>query len=379
MLAGCRFLNCNKRGFTLVETMVGIAIMTVVVLGVLQILGMQLKVSNTARMDADVSNTVFLVNAVLKNSNACKENIVNFGIKKVSLPVNVNEKLAVAALDYPMGGGKLVSVGGGSSSKSAVLKNMNLSGFKLLSNTGGFNIISSELNLQFEKPQAVGAQMTNRKVAVQLRTDTSGNILDCSGEGTELTDFQMQSVCKTIKGASFNFGTKQCELPPPPPPQTIVMQMPVPVPVAAASGAGGQGTANNNSNGGIGGGGSGSNGGNGSSGASGGSSSTSSSSAAGGIAAGGGGGGAQTVLYVENRAPEGAACMRAGSNTCQGKLTTLSTCGFHYGCSNNAHESTNGHNICTGLGGTWTETGYWTWYCHGIPNKVFNVSGAFGS
>lgn len=370
------FLNRKASGFTLVETMVGIAIMTVVVLGVLQILGMQLKVSNTARIDADVSNTVFLINALLKNSNACKENIVNFGSKKVSLPVNANEKLSVASLDYPMGGGKLVTVGGGSSSKSATLKDMNLSGFKLLSNTGGFNIISSELNLQFEKPQAVGAQVTNRKVAVQLRTDTSGNILDCSGEGTELTEFQMQAVCKTIKGASYNFGTKECQLPPPPPPQTIVMQMPVPVPVAASGTLGGQGSGNSSNGGG--GGANGSNGANGSSsGASGGSSSSSSTGTSIVAVGGGGGGGAAgtRILYFENNAPEGAACMRAGSNTCQGKLTTQATCGFAYGCSNNPNESNNGHSLCTSLGGNYTETGYWTWECRGIPNRDSGIRG----
>ena len=54
----------DRSGFTLIETMVGIAILTIIVLGILQILGMQLKVSNTARIDADVSNTVFLVSAV---------------------------------------------------------------------------------------------------------------------------------------------------------------------------------------------------------------------------------------------------------------------------------------------------------------------------
>ena len=153
--------------------------------------------------------------------------------------------------------------------------------------------------------------------------------------------------------------------------------MQMPVPVAAASGAGGQGSANNNSGGG--GGGTGNNGSNGSSGASGGSSSTSSANTGGIAVGGGGGGGSQTVLYVENRAPEGAACMRAGTNTCQGKLTTSSTCGFAYGCSNNANESNNGHSICASLGGASTETGYWTWQCNGIPNKVFNVNGGVGS
>lgn len=228
-----RLKNC---GFTLVETMVSVAVMTVVVLGVLQILGTQLKVSNTARIDADVSNTVFLVNALLKNSNACKENIVNFGTKKVSLPANTSEKLQVTSLDYPAGGGKVISVGGTSSSKSAVLKEMYLSGFKTLSNSGGYNILSSELNMQFEKPNAMGAQVTNRKVAVQLRTDGSGTILDCSGEGTELTPFQLEAVCLS-SGGSFNFGTKKCTLPQPviPPPQIIVQQMPVPVPLNLAS------------------------------------------------------------------------------------------------------------------------------------------------
>ncbi len=369
----------NHSGFTLLETMVGVAIMTVVVLGVLQILGMQLKVSNTARIDADVSNTVFLVNAVLKNSNACKENIINFGSKKISVPIVTAEKLSVPSLNYPLNGGKLISVGGGSSSNAALLKDMHLTNFKLLSNTGGYNIVSSELKLQFQKPNAVGAQVTERKVAVQLRADASGNILDCSGEGTELTEFQLQSICKSVNG-TFDFSTKACKLPQPviPPPQTIVMQMPVPVPIAA-SGAQPASVNGSNGNGGIGIGGGGSNtaSNNGTSNNSGGGGSSSQTIASGGVSGGGGGVGAPTgtILYFENRAPDGAACMRAGSNTCQGKLTTASTCGFDYGCSNNPNESNNGHSLCASLGGSSRETGYWTWECRGIPNKDSGIRG----
>ncbi len=248
-------LRFNRRGFTLVETMVSVAVMTVVILGVLQILGTQLRVSNTARIDADISNTVFLVSSLLKNSNGCKENINNFGAKKVSLPATATEKLAVTSLDYPMSGGKLLKVGTTPATQSAaVVKGMYLSGFKLLSNTGGYNIISSELNIEFGKPNAVGAQVTNRKVAVQLRADTSGNILDCSGEGTELTTFQLESICLS-NGGSFDFPTKKCTLPTPPP---VIVQMPVPVPVPVmmASASGGAGNpASAAGNGGFGGGG----------------------------------------------------------------------------------------------------------------------------
>ena len=228
-------LLLKNSGFTLIETMVSITIMTVVILGVLQILGTQLKFSKMARIDADISNTVFLVNSVLKNSEACKDNVANFGGGKVALPAAAANKLSITSLDFPMGGGKLVSVGGGGNSNAAKLKEMFLTNFKTLSSSGGYNIISSDLNIVFEKPGAIGAQIANRKVNMQLRTDGSGTILDCSGEGTELTKFQLEAMCLSVKG-SFNFATKECVLPIPPP-QTIVMQVPVPVPTPASASA----------------------------------------------------------------------------------------------------------------------------------------------
>lgn len=236
----------KSNGFSLIETMVAMGIMTVGLLGILQILTMQMKVSNTTKLDSEVANTVFLVNAVLKNSTACKENIGNFG--KVSLPVAAGQKVPVNALNYPSGGGPLVTIGT-NTPKTVALKEMNLTNFKLLSSFGGFNIISSELEMLFNKPDGIGSTYTKRKVSLQLRANGAGAIVDCSGEGTELTDFQLHSICSS-NGGVFDFPTKKCKLPEPPipPPQIIVQQIPVPAPAAPATTA-----ANSNPKGGGGG------------------------------------------------------------------------------------------------------------------------------
>lgn len=228
-------MGLKKNGFSIVETMVAMGIMSVALLGVLQLMTMQMKVSNTTKLDTEVSNIVFLVNSVLKNSNACKDNIANFG--KVSLPVSAKQKIGVSTLSYPNSGGPIVSVSSGSA-KAVGLSEMNLTNFKLLSSFGGFNIVSTELEMLFAKPDAVGSNFTKRKVALQLRTNGAGTIVDCSGEGTEITDFQLSTICVS-NGGAFDFTTKKCKLPEPqiPPPQIIVQQVPMPVqvPVAAAA------------------------------------------------------------------------------------------------------------------------------------------------
>ncbi len=239
----------NRRGFSLIESMVAMGMMSLGLLAILQVLAMQMKVSNTTKMDSEVANTVFLVNAVLKNSSACKDNIGNFGNKVVSLPASPNQKLKVNSLDFPSGGGKIVTANTPSAQQAAYVKDMNLTNFKLLSSFGGFTILSSELEMLFEKPSAVGSQVTKRKVSVQLRTNGSGLIVDCSGEGTELTDFQLNSIC-TSNGGTFDFTSKKCKLPEPviPPPQIIVQQIPVPVPAnLPAAGSSSSTVASNNS------------------------------------------------------------------------------------------------------------------------------------
>ncbi len=71
------------------------------------------------------------------------------------------------------------------------------------------------------------------------------------------------------------------------------------------------------------------------------------------------------TVYIERKVSIN--CLR--QSTCQGRLTMEPTCGFSYGCDDNPAEANNGHSICTAMGGSYHEVGFWNFSCDGVPNK----------
>ncbi|MBT3585213.1 MAG: prepilin-type N-terminal cleavage/methylation domain-containing protein [Halobacteriovoraceae bacterium] len=165
----------NSKGFSLIEIMIAVGLMSVISLGVMHFMENQTKSANTMETKMEANSFLMEFQNYLTKAGVCSNSL-----KGLTLPSDEEGEVEFDELKSPIGKTKYQT--GKRFPSNIILEKMTLSNFEA-ENTAG-DMGSMELTLHFRKPKMTyGNKIIKKKINIEVLKDDSGKILNCGPPG----------------------------------------------------------------------------------------------------------------------------------------------------------------------------------------------------